>query len=217
MLIPNHAWKVHLPTLPNQHHRWKSLGCESWGPGSDEHEPSSVFPNVLSTWYVVAHSIILWSEKIDSTVSWLWRKCRLLVNNKSSTFPCLCVGFSITCCRKNSPAMSMRALSMIRSSAEEPGPANPSGHVAWGRLKSPHRRMSGMGSAYIEITFLISSNDSLNSAAVERFPPTRSSGCLYTANISSKFLDLLYKPRTSTTPFENPSIGSVSTAMSSRK
>ena len=76
--------------------------------------------------------------------------------------------------------------------------------------------MSGMGSAYIEITFLISSNDSLNSAAVERFPPTRSSGCLYTASIS-KFLDLLYKPKTSITPFEYPSIGSVSTAMSSRK
>ena len=49
---------------------------------------------------VVAHSIIKWSEKMDSALVWLCRNCGLFENSRSNMFPLRCVDCVINWNRK---------------------------------------------------------------------------------------------------------------------
>ena len=46
---------------------------------------------------VVTHSIIKWSEKMDSALVWLCRNCGLFENSRSNMFPLWCVDCVINC------------------------------------------------------------------------------------------------------------------------
>ena len=133
---------------------------------------------------------------------------------RSSMLPALWVGLSMTCVMKCSFARAYRSWIMHCSSLVAPLAQVPLVQRACGKLKSPHKRTSGMGEGRLFRTLWSSLRKSLNSLFPDLCLPSRSSGWRYTT-ITIKSRDLMCTPRDSTTPFEKEKIISLFIAASS--
>ena len=90
--------------------------------------------------------------------------------------------------RKCSVVSSSNSLTTVFSSLVAFPYDDPDGHLTLGRLKSPHKTMSGNGDGRLDMVSLIAPRALQNFADVERCIPLRSSGCLYTT-MSTRFSD----------------------------
>ena len=124
---------------------------------------------------------------------------------RSNMLPALWVGLSMTCVMKCTFARAYRSWIMHCSSLVAPLAQVPLVQRACGKLKSPHKRTSGMGEGRLFRTLWCSLRKSLNSLFPDMCLPSWSTGWWYRI-ITTKSHDLICTPKDSTTPFEKEKI-----------